>query len=98
MTLSLESQRKEAEDTLTLLAAAQAARAQLAADLSATTSDATDTEPSVAELQDQLRAALAAKTAAETRVETEMTVSEQRKPAPDGLVEPAGCRFTQAVG
>jgi chemotaxis protein MotB len=82
MTLSLEAQRKEAEDTLTLLAAAQAAKKDLDARLLAVLSDAEELK-SVSEkdrkaLRDQLSAALTARLEAEQAAQTNLSLAEQR--------------------
>ncbi|WP_170409806.1 peptidoglycan -binding protein [Ruegeria atlantica] len=69
MTLALEAQRKEAEDTLTLLAAAQAAKAELERQFGAL-----DTN----ELQAQLQAALAAQTEAQAEAQTQRSLAEER--------------------
>ncbi|WP_170466791.1 peptidoglycan -binding protein [Ruegeria arenilitoris] len=69
MTLALEAQRKEAEDTLTLLAAAQAARAELERQFGALDAD---------ELQAQLQAALAAQTEAQAEAQTQRSLAEER--------------------
>lgn len=85
MTLALEAQRQDAEDTLTLLAAARAAREDLDAQLTAALADvenlqgvAEDATQDRAALRDQLSAALAAKLAAETQAQTTMTEAEER--------------------
>ena len=75
MTLSLEAQRREAEETLTLLAAARAAQEELDLRLSAAQ------EGSQAEIEDlraRLAAALAAQLAAETAASETQTEAEQR--------------------
>lgn len=69
MTLALEAQRKEAEDTLTLLAAARAAKAELERQFGALDTD---------ELQAQLQAALAAQTEAQTEAQTQRSLAEER--------------------
>ncbi|CUH45605.1 peptidoglycan -binding protein [Ruegeria atlantica] len=69
MTLALEAQRKEAEDTLTLLAAAQAARAELERQFGALDAD---------ELQAQLQAALAAQTEAQAEAQSQRSLAEER--------------------
>lgn len=69
MTLALEAQRKEAEDTLTLLAAAQAARAELERQFGALDAE---------ELQAQLQAALAAQTEAQAEAQTQRSLAEER--------------------
>lgn len=82
MTLSLEAQRKEAEDTLTLLAAAQAAQkdldAQLLAAISETEGLKVITDADRKTLQDQLAAALAARLAAEAETEAQLSLAQQR--------------------
>ncbi|WP_417672938.1 peptidoglycan -binding protein [Pseudodonghicola sp.] len=82
MTLELERQRKAAEDTLTLLAAADAAKKELdqklaaaLADLDASKGASTDPE----ELRRQLTAALAAKAAAEVQASDQLSEAEQRQ-------------------
>ncbi|WP_298852566.1 peptidoglycan -binding protein [uncultured Ruegeria sp.] len=70
MTLALEAQRKEAEGTLTLLAAAQAARAELERQFG-------DVNPD--ELRAQLEAALQAQTQAQTDADEQRTLAEQRQ-------------------
>ncbi|WP_209832253.1 peptidoglycan -binding protein [Ruegeria sp. HKCCE3926] len=70
MTLALEAQRKEAEDTLTLLAAAQAARAELERQFG-------DVNPD--ELRAQLEAALEAQTRAQADADEQRTLAEQRQ-------------------
>lgn len=93
MTLALEAERKRAEETLTLLAAAEAARkdldARLAAALLART--ATEEELSAAKaaqtatdedrkaIEEELAAALAAKLAAESRSEQAMGETERQR-------------------
>ena len=75
MTLSLEAQRREAEETLTLLAAARAAQEELDLRLSAAQ------EGSEAEIEDwraRLAAALAAQLSAETAASETQTEAEQR--------------------
>ncbi|WP_170768991.1 peptidoglycan -binding protein [Ruegeria lacuscaerulensis] len=69
MTLALEAQRKEAEETLTLLAAAQAARAELERQFG---------ELNTEELEAQLQAALAAQTQAQTDAQEQRTLAEER--------------------
>jgi len=85
MTLSLEAERKKAEDTLTLLAGAEAAKKDLDAKLAAALADKTTlqeqaeaAQQSQADLQAQLQAALAAKLAAEKGKADAMTEAEQR--------------------
>lgn len=70
MTLALEAQRKEAEDTLTLLAAAQAARAELERQFG-------DVNPD--ELRAELEAALEAQTQAQADADEQRTLAEQRQ-------------------
>jgi chemotaxis protein MotB len=70
MTLALEAQRKEAEDTLTLLAAAQAARAELERQFG---------ELNNQELQAQLEAALAARTQAQVDADAQRSLADQRE-------------------
>ncbi|WP_170331377.1 peptidoglycan -binding protein [Ruegeria arenilitoris] len=70
MTLALEAQRKEAEETLTLLAAAQAARAELERQFGALDNE---------ELQAQLRAALEAQTQAQLEAQSQRTLAEERE-------------------
>ncbi|MGI9368847.1 MAG: peptidoglycan -binding protein [Ruegeria sp.] len=70
MTLALEAQRQEAEDTLTLLAAAQAAKAELERQFG---------ELNQEELEAQLQAALAARTEAETDAETQRSLADERE-------------------
>ncbi|MCA0905647.1 peptidoglycan -binding protein [Ruegeria marisrubri] len=70
MTLALEAQRKEAEETLTLLAAAQAARAELERQFG-------DVNPD--ELRAQLEAALEAQTQAQADADEQRTLAEQRQ-------------------
>ncbi|WP_282021533.1 peptidoglycan -binding protein [Ruegeria faecimaris] len=69
MTLALEAQRKQAEETLTLLAAAQAAKAELERQFGELDSQ---------ELQAQLQAALAAQTDALTAEQIQRTLAEER--------------------
>ncbi len=69
MTLALEAQRKEAEDTLTLLAAAQAAKAELERQFG---------ELSSQDLQVRLEAALAAQTEAQAEAQAQRTLAEER--------------------
>ena len=70
MTLALEEQRKKAEETLTLLAAAQTAKAELERQFGELNPD---------ELKAQLEAALAAQTEAETDAEVQRSLAEQRE-------------------
>ncbi len=69
MTLALEAQRKEAEDTLTLLAAANAARAELERQFG---------ELNTEELEVQLQAALAAQAEAQEDAASQRSLAEQR--------------------
>ncbi|MDA5095219.1 peptidoglycan -binding protein [Aliiroseovarius sp. KMU-50] len=82
MTLALEAQRKEAEETLTLLAAAKSAGvdldARLAAallELEAMRAEGVDAE----RLGEELKAALAERLAAETRTEVALSDAEEQK-------------------
>ena len=89
MTLALEEQRQKAEDTLTLLAGADAARkdldlklaAALLAEQTARTQAADLQETQTqdrAEIEKRLAAALAAKLAAEGQASAQMTAAEQK--------------------
>ncbi|WP_386175495.1 peptidoglycan -binding protein [Sulfitobacter sp. R86518] len=81
MTLALEAQRKEAEDTLTLLAAARAAKETLDAELAAALAETETleaTQADRAELRAKLADALAAKLAAENRAEAELSDAEKQ--------------------
>ncbi|KAJ29939.1 peptidoglycan -binding protein [Sulfitobacter pontiacus] len=81
MTLALEAQRKEAEDTLTLLAAARAAKETLDAELAAALAETNTleaTQADRAELRAKLADALAAKLAAENRAEAELSDAEKQ--------------------
>ncbi len=69
MTLALEAQRKEAEDTLTLLAAANAARAELERQFG---------ELNMEELEAQLEAALTAQAEAQEDAASQRSLAEQR--------------------
>ncbi|WP_425085120.1 peptidoglycan -binding protein [Ruegeria profundi] len=69
MTLALEAQRKEAEDTLTLLAAANAARAELERQFGGLNAE---------ELEAQLQAALAAQAEAQEDAASQRSLAEQR--------------------
>lgn len=69
MTLALEAQRQEAEDTLTLLAAADAARAELERRFGELNND---------DLQAQLQAALEARTQAQAEADEQRTLAEER--------------------
>lgn len=80
MTLSLEAQRKDAEDTLTLLAAARAAEKDLDAMLAAALADVGKLETQVADraaLREQLADALAAKVAAEAQAQEQLTDAQK---------------------
>ena len=81
MTLALEEARKQAEDTLTLLAAAEAAKADLDEKLAAALLEnetLRETTGNEAELRERLAAALAAKLAAETDAAAAMTEAERQ--------------------
>ena len=81
MTMALETQRKEAEDTLTLLAAARAAKETLDAELAAALAETETleaTQADRAELRAKLADALAAKLAAENRAEAELSDAEKQ--------------------
>ena len=69
MTLALEAQRQEAEDTLTLLAAAQAAKAELERQFG---------ELNAEELKAQLQAALEAQTQAQADAAAQRSLAEER--------------------
>ncbi|MFY2825658.1 peptidoglycan -binding protein [Ruegeria sp. MALMAid1280] len=69
MTLALEAQRKEAEETLTLLAAAQAAKAELEQQFGDLNNE---------ELRARLEAALAAQTEAQAEAQEQRTLAEER--------------------
>ncbi|MCA0929174.1 peptidoglycan -binding protein [Ruegeria profundi] len=69
MTLALEAQRKEAEETLTLLAAAQAAKAELERQFG---------DLNAQDLRAQLEAALAAQTEAQAEAQEQRTLAEER--------------------
>lgn len=75
MTLSLEAQRKRAEETLTLLAAARAAQSELDQRLAATQSE---TDIQIEDLRAQLTAAMAAKLAAQGSVDETQTEADKR--------------------
>ncbi|WP_037228548.1 peptidoglycan -binding protein [Roseobacter sp. GAI101] len=80
MTLSLEAQRKDAEDALTLLAAARAAEKDLDAMLAAALADVGKLETQVADraaLREQLAEALAAKVAAEAQAQEQLTDAQK---------------------
>ena len=81
MTLALEEQRKRAEETLTLLAGAEAARQDLDTKLAAALLESETLRQTVGseeELRAQLAAALAAKLAAEQGQTAAMTEAESR--------------------
>ncbi len=85
MTLALEAQRQEAEDTLTLLAAAEAARDELDARLLAALSAADENAEGLAAaqadqevLRDRLIAALAEREAAQAEATEQLSLAEQR--------------------
>ncbi|WP_170400602.1 peptidoglycan -binding protein [Ruegeria arenilitoris] len=69
MTLALEAQRKEAEETLTLLAAAQAAKAELERQFG---------DLNTEELRARLDAALAAQSEAQAEAQEQRTLAEER--------------------
>ncbi len=69
MTLALEAQRKEAEETLTLLAAARAAQAELEQKFG---------EINAEELRAQLQAALEAQTQAQAQVDEQKSLADER--------------------
>ncbi|SHF10609.1 chemotaxis protein MotB [Ruegeria intermedia] len=70
MTLALEAQRKEAEETLTLLAAAEAAKTELERQFG---------ELNPEELKARLEAALAARTEAETEADQQRQLAAERE-------------------
>ena len=78
MTLKLEQERKKAEDTLTLLAGAQAASKKLNAQLATALQGQAEAKGTAAEIRKKLEAALAAKLAAEQKTKTQMTEAEQQ--------------------
>ena len=85
MTLALEAQRQEAEDTLTLLAAAEAARDELDAQLLAALSEADENAEGLAAaladqeaLRERLIAALAEREAAQATATEQLSLAEQR--------------------
>jgi chemotaxis protein MotB len=78
MTLALEEERKRAEETLTLLAAAEAAKGDLNAKLAAAVLAASEVEGTQEEIQAQLSKALAEKLAAEERAKEQMSLAEER--------------------
>ncbi len=69
MTLALEAQRQEAEETLTLLAAAQAAKAELERQFGEINAD---------ELRAQLQTALEAQTQAQANADEQRSLAEER--------------------
>ena len=75
MTLSLEAQRKRAEETLTLLAAARAAQEELDLRLAITQSE---TGSEIENLRAQLAQALTAKLAAQGNIDETQTKAERR--------------------
>lgn len=78
MTLELEAQRKKAENTLTLLAAAQAAGKDLNAKLAAAVLARDQAQQKVQDQTAKLSAALAAKLAAQQKTQTQMTEAQQK--------------------
>lgn len=78
MTLALEEQRKQAENTLTLLAAAEAAKADLNEKLAAAILAGSENQKNDKELQSDLAAALAAKLKAEQDAEAQLNAAEQK--------------------
>lgn len=78
MTLALEEQRKRAEDTLTLLAAAEAAKADLDGKLAAMMQTSSNVESDKEKIQAELAAALAAKQAAEDNANERLSVAQER--------------------
>ncbi|MGY9037245.1 MAG: peptidoglycan -binding protein [Rhodobacterales bacterium] len=81
MTLALETQRQDAEDTLTLLAAARAAKESLDAELAAALTETETLEAAQADgaaLRAKLANALAAKLAAESRANDTRSDAEKR--------------------
>ncbi|WP_138922708.1 peptidoglycan -binding protein [Sulfitobacter sp. BSw21498] len=81
MTLALETQRQDAEDTLTLLAAARAAKETLDAELAAALTETETLEAAQADgaaLRAKLANALAAKLAAESRADDTRSDAEKR--------------------
>lgn len=81
MTLALETQRQDAEDTLTLLAAARAAKETLDAELAAALTETETLEAAQADgaaLRAKLANALAAKLAAESRANDTRSDAEKR--------------------
>ena len=78
MTLALEEQRKKAEETLTLLAAAQAAKGDLDAKLAAALLAETDASGDREYVRAQLATALAEKLAAEEQAQKGLSLAEER--------------------
>ncbi|MGO4913974.1 peptidoglycan -binding protein [Pseudogemmobacter sp. W21_MBD1_M6] len=81
MTLALEEQRRRAEETLTLLAAAEATRETLNIKLAAALSDVETQKAASAdrrEIQAQLASALAAKLSAEQTAQSTLTQTQER--------------------
>jgi chemotaxis protein MotB len=81
MTLALEEQRRRAEETLTLLAAAEASRETLNIKLAEALSEVETQKAASAdrrEIQAQLASALAAKLAAEQTAQTTLTQAQER--------------------
>ncbi|WP_407494848.1 peptidoglycan -binding protein [Pseudooceanicola sp. MF1-13] len=78
MTLALEEERRRAEETLTLMAAAEAAQKNQLATLQAQLEAAQSTDASVADLQQRLAAALAAKLTAEELAQAELSKAQER--------------------
>lgn len=78
MTLALEEERKRAEETLTLLAAAEAAKGDLNTKLAAAVLAASEIEGTKEEIQAQLSKALAEKLAAEERANEQMSAAEEQ--------------------
>jgi len=78
MTLALEEQRKKAEETLTLLAAAEAAKGDLDAKLAAALLAETDASGDREHLRAQLATALAEKLAAEEQAQKGLSLAEER--------------------
>ena len=78
MTLALEEQRKKAEDTLTLLAAAEAAKGALNDKLAAAVLATSAIEGDSDEVREKLAEALAAKLAAEQDAAEQLSVAEER--------------------
>ncbi|WP_289040520.1 peptidoglycan -binding protein [uncultured Aliiroseovarius sp.] len=81
MTLALEAERKRAEDTLTLLAAARAAGVDLEERLASALTQLDEQRIEIAEnadLEDELKAALAARLKAENIADETLTTAEER--------------------